>query len=165
MPRPCTGGSSLIRGFVPRQDRPRNLTAGINALVGVGSRISTCCRVHSNIPTHAARAPGPSPRPTRSKAGDARTRIREARTSRHDVWTSTKMFKRSLLRDWPCNQSDQPRRAGSVKLSSTACAEFGTQARCCLNEARASKHIVCTSGKCSCGRCCEIGCAISQMSR
>ena len=89
----------------------------------------------------------------------------EARTSRHDVWTSTKMFKRSLLRDWPCNQSDQPRRAGSVKLSSTACAEFGTQARCCLNEARASKHIVCTSGKCSCGRCCEIGCAISQMSR
>ena len=75
MPRPCTGGSSLICGFVPRQDRPRNLTAGINALVGVGSRISTCCRVHSDIPTHAARAPGPSPRPTRSKAGDVRFRV------------------------------------------------------------------------------------------
>ena len=76
MPRPCNaGGSSLARGFVPRQDRPRNLTAGINALVGVGSRISTCCRVHSDIPTHAARAPGPSPRPTRSKAGDARFRV------------------------------------------------------------------------------------------
>ena len=34
MPRPCNGGSSLTRGFVPRQDCPRNRTAGINALVG-----------------------------------------------------------------------------------------------------------------------------------
>ena len=37
------------------------------------------------------------------------------RTSRYDAWTSAKMFKRPLLRNWPCSQPDEPlsRRCGA----------------------------------------------------